>query len=143
MDLAFLSGFSDSDLILLIGAGIVFLVMAYMIFKQLMKAFIVGIIAAAIPVVLYLMGFSSGLDIQTVIWFGLAGIATYFVYDVINGWITLVKIITWPFRFALKRGKPKPKEVIKEVPKEVKAEKPKDQKQEKKDSKQEDEKKEE
>lgn len=138
MDLAFLSGFSDSDLILLIGAGIVFLVMAYMIFKQLMKAFIIGIIAAAIPVVLYLMDFSSELDIQTVIWFGLAGIATYFVYDVISGWITIVRIITWPIRFVFRRGKAKPKEAKpKEATKEAKEEKPNNQKQEKRDSKQE------
>jgi hypothetical protein len=131
MDFAFLTGFSDSDLILLIGAGIVFLVMAYMIFKQLVKAFIIGIIAAAVPVVLYLMDFTSELDIGTIIWFGLAGIATYFVYDVINGWMTLIRIITWPFRFALRRGKPKPKEI---KPKEGEEDK-KDSKEEKKDSK--------
>jgi hypothetical protein len=138
MDLAFLSGFSDSDLILLIGAGIVFLVMAYMIFKQLMKAFIIGIIAAAIPVVLYLTDFSSELDIQTIIWFGLAGIATYFVYDVIAGWMTIVRIITWPIRSALKRGKPKPKEVIKEVKEKPEESKKKEEgKQEKKEDKKE------
>ncbi len=129
MDIAFLSGFSDSELILLIGAGIVFLVMAYMIFKQLMKAFIIGIIAAAIPVILYLMDFTSELDINTIIWFGLAGIATYFVYDVINGWMTLIKIITWPLRFAFRRGKPKPKE-------EEKPKKEKEGEEEKKESKQ-------
>jgi hypothetical protein len=140
MDFAFLSGFSDSELILLIGAGIVFLVLAYMIFKQLMKAFIIGIIAAAIPVILYLMDFTSELDIGTIIWFGLAGIATYFVYDVINGWMTLVRIITWPIRFAFRRGKPKPKEVIKEVPRESKEEKPKEGKEKEKEEEKKDEK---
>jgi hypothetical protein len=133
MDLAFLSGFSDMDLIILIGAGIFFLVMAYMIFKQLMKAFVIGVIAASIPVVLYLLEFSSELDIGTIIWFGLAGIATYFVYDVIAGWMKIIRIITWPIRRLFKRDKVK----TKEVPKEAKEEKPKDQKQEKEEPKKE------
>jgi hypothetical protein len=103
MDLPFLVGLSNIDILILIGAGLVFLVMAYMIFKQLMKAFIIGIISAAIPVVLYLFGFQIELSLQTVLWFGLAGIATYFVYDVINGWFTVVRILTWPIRKALKK----------------------------------------
>jgi hypothetical protein len=109
MDLPFLAGLSNVDMLILLGAAVVFLVMAYMIFKQIMKAFIIGLISAAIPVVLYLLGFDIGLSIQTVIWFGLAGIATYFVYDVINGWMTIIRIITWPIRRLFRGGK-KPKE---------------------------------
>jgi len=62
MDLPFIANLSNVDLIILIGAGIVFLVMAYMIFKQIMKAIIIGAISASIPVVLYLLGFDIGLD---------------------------------------------------------------------------------
>ena len=109
MDLPFIANLSNVDLIILIGAGIVFLVMAYMIFKQIMKAIIIGAISASIPVVLYLLGFDIGLSVQTVIWFGLAGIATYFVYDVISGWMKIMRIITWPIR-RLFRGGRKPKE---------------------------------
>jgi hypothetical protein len=110
MDLPFLAGLSNVDMIILIGAGIVFLVLAYMIFKQIVKAVIIGAISASIPVVLYLLGFDIGLNIQTVIWFGLAGIATYFVYDVINGWMTVIRIITWPIRRALRKPASQPKE---------------------------------
>jgi hypothetical protein len=88
----------------------VFLVLAYMIFKQLMKAFVIGIISAAIPIVLYLMGFEIELSIQTIIWFGLAGIAIYFVYDVLSGWMHVIKILTWPFRAVLRRSKKDKKE---------------------------------
>ena len=109
MDLPFLAGLSNMDMLIVLGAAVVFLVMAYMIFKQLMKAFVIGLISAAIPVALYLMGFDIGLSVQTVIWFGLAGIATYFVYDVVNGWMTILKIVTWPIRQAFGRGKPSPK----------------------------------
>jgi hypothetical protein len=121
MDLPFLAGLSNVDILILIGAGIVFLVMAYMIFKQLMKAFIIGIISAAIPVVLYLFGFQIELSLQTLLWFGLAGIATYFVYDVITGWFKIVSIITWPIRKALQKDKNQAKQA-----KPGKEEKPKD-----------------
>lgn len=112
MDLPFLASLSNIDLLILIGAGVLFLVMAYMIFKQVMKAVIVGVISASIPVVLYLLGFNIDLSLQSIIWFGLAGIATYFIYDVIMGWFKLARIITWPVRrlFRGGGGSKKPKE---------------------------------
>jgi hypothetical protein len=109
MDLPFLTNLSNIDLLILIGAGVLFLVMAYMIFKQVMKAVIVGVISASIPVVLYLLGFNIDISLQTIIWFGLAGIATYFIYDVIIGWTRLFRIITWPIRWLWRRGDSKPK----------------------------------
>jgi len=132
MDLPFLAGLSNMDMLIVLGAAVVFLVMAYMIFKQLMKAFVIGLISAAIPVALYLMGFDIGLSVQTVIWFGLAGIATYFVYDVINGWMTIIRIVTWPVRRLLRKpatGKKASKDAFRP---ESKEEKPKAQKEEKK-----------
>lgn len=129
MDLPFLASLSNIDLLILIGAGVVFLVMAYMIFKQVMKAIIIGVISAAIPVVLYLLGFSIDLSLQTIIWFGLAGIATYFVYDVIMGWGRLIRIITWPIRAALRKPAGQPKQ---DKPKDFS---PKQEKKEKKDDK--------
>jgi len=113
MDLPFLVGLSNMDMLIVLGAAVVFLVMAYMIFKQLMKAFVIGLISAAIPVALYLMGFDIGLSVQTVIWFGLAGIATYFVYDVVNGWVTILRIVTWPVRRLLRKPASLPKQVLK------------------------------
>ena len=110
MDLPLLSGLSNVDLIILIGAGLLFLVMAYMIFKQVMKAIIIGVIFAAIPVVLYLFGVGIDLSLQTIIWFGLFGIATYFVYDVVSGWFKVLRMVTWPIRKLLGGGKGKPKE---------------------------------
>jgi len=126
MDLPFIANLSNVDLIILIGAGIVFLVMAYMIFKQIMKAIIIGAISASIPVVLYLLGFDIGISLQTVIWFGLAGIATYFVYDVISGWMTIMRIITWPIRRLFGRGKKLKKEGAKAPSGEKSEEKAKD-----------------
>ena len=110
--LSVLSGLSNIDMLILLGAGLVFLVMAYMIFKQIMKAIIAGAVSAAIPVVLYLLGFGIELNLQTIIWFALAGIAIYFVYDVISGWMKLMSIITWPIRRALRKKEP-PKEAKK------------------------------
>src|SRR4030042_523542 len=110
MVLPLLSGLSNVDLIILIGAGLLFLVMAYMIFKQVMKAIIIGVIFAAIPVVLYLLGVGIDLSLQTIIWFGLFGIATYFVYDVVSGWFKVLRMVTWPIRKLLGGGTGKPKE---------------------------------
>jgi len=105
MDLPFITNLSNVVLLILLGAGIVFLVMAYMIFKQVMKAIIIGAISASIPIALYLLGFGVELNLQTIIWFGLAGIATYFIYDVISGWFRIIRIITWPIRRLFRRGK--------------------------------------
>jgi len=110
--LSVLSGLSNIDMLILLGAALVFLVMAYMIFKQIVKALIIGAVSAAIPVVLYLIGFSIELNIQTIIWFALAGIATYFVYDVISGWMKIMSIITWPIRRLFRKKEP-PKEAKK------------------------------
>ena len=134
MDLPFLAGLSNIDMLILLGAAVVFLVLAYMIFKQIKKAIIIGAISASIPVALYLLGFNIELSLQSIIWFGLAGIATYFVYDVITGWMKIIRIITWPIRQLFRKGKEKPKEI---KPKE---EKPNNQKQEKKEDKKEKEK---
>ena len=132
MDLPFLASLSNVDLFILIGAGIVFLVLAYMIFKQVMKAIIIGVISAAIPIVLYLMGYNIDISLQTIIWFGLAGIAIYFVYDVIMGWFKLASIITWPIRKLFRRGgskkskEEKPKDFSPKDSKKDKKEKEKD-----------------
>jgi hypothetical protein len=135
MDLPFLASLSNIDVLILIGAGIVFLILAYMIFKQVMKAVIIGVISAAIPVVLYLLGFNIGLSLQTTIWFGLAGIATYFVYDVIMGWARLFRMITWPIRWLWRRGGSKKPKQEKPSQKEEKKSKEKDREEEKEDKK--------
>ena len=123
MDIPFLSGLSNIDILLLIGAGIVFLIMAYMIFKQVMKAIIIGVVFAAVPVVLYLLGMEIDLSLQTIIWFSLFGIATYFVYDVISGWFKIMRILTWPIRAALRKPAVKAKQ---KEEKKGKEDKPKD-----------------
>jgi len=127
--LSILSGLSNIDMLILIGAALVFLVMAYMIFKQIVKAIIIGAVSASIPIVLYLLGIWDELTLQMIIWFGLAGIATYFVYDVISGWIKIMSIITWPIRRLL-RKKESPKEAKK--PEEQKEKKPEGKKEEEK-----------
>jgi predicted neutral ceramidase superfamily lipid hydrolase len=130
MDLPFISGLSNIDILILLAAGIFFLIMAYMIFKQIMKAIIVGVISAYIPIVLYLLGFTTDISLQTIIWFALAGIATYFVYDVISGWVKILKILTWPIRRALRSDK-QPKEKPKKEKEEKKPEKQKEEKKKK------------
>jgi CBS domain containing-hemolysin-like protein len=114
MDLPFLSGLSNIDMLILLGAVIVFLVMAYMIFKQIMKAIIIGVIFGAIPIALYLVGFEIPLSIQTIVWFALLGIAMYFVYDVISGWMRIMRIITWPIRRLFRKGSKEQKVQVKE-----------------------------
>jgi len=134
MDLPFISGLSifsglsNLDMLILLGAALVFLVMAYMIFKQIVKAIIIGAVSASIPIAIYLLGFWTELNLQIIIWFGLAGIATYFVYDVISGWMKIMSIITWPIRRALKKEAPKEAKKPEEQKKEKKPENKKEEK---------------
>ena len=139
MDLPFLANLSNIDALILVGAAVLFLVLAYMIFKQLMKALVIGIISAAIPIVLYLMGFNVDVSFQTVIWFGLAGIATYFIYDVVMGWFKLASMLTWPIRKLFRSGggkKAKPEKPNQKEEKKSK-EKEKDERKEQKEDKEE------
>lgn len=98
---------------LLLAVFLVFIVLAYKIFQALIKAFIVGVIAATFPVVASLMGMNVPLTINNFIWFAIFGVAAYLLYATISGGAKIVGLVMRPFRGLFAR-KPVQKVIIRE-----------------------------
>ena len=110
-----LANIAHVDSTFLIIIFLVFIVIAYKIFKMVMKAAIVGIISASFPFLLSYVGIATvPITLSSVIWFGMAGIAIFFIYSAINGFLRIIGFIFSPFS----KKKDKEKVIIKEVVKE-------------------------
>ncbi len=99
--------------VILLAVFLVFIVLAYKIFQALIKAFIVGVIAATFPVVASLAGMDVPLTISSVIWFAIFGVAAYLLYATISGGAKIAGLVMRPFR-GLFRRKPVQKVIIRE-----------------------------
>ncbi len=108
-----LTKLTQLNTVLLLAVFLVFIVLAYKIFQALIKAFIVGVIAATFPVVASLMGMNVPLTISSVIWFAIFGVAAYLLYATISGGAKIVGFVMRPFR-ALFTRKPVQKVIIRE-----------------------------
>jgi tellurite resistance protein TehA-like permease len=113
MLLEFLRGLTQVNTVLLLGVFLVFIVLAYKIFQALIKAFIVGVIAATFPVVASLMGMNVPLTISNVIWFAILGVVAYLLYATISGGAKIIGLVLRPFR-GLFTKKPVQKVIIRE-----------------------------
>ena len=58
-----------------------FVMIAYKTFQIFFKAFIIGVISAAFPIIANLLGFSIPLTIESLISFGMLGALSYIVYS--------------------------------------------------------------
>jgi hypothetical protein len=99
--------------VLLLAVFLVFIVLAYKVFQALIKAFIVGVIAATFPVVANLMGMNVPLTISNVVWFAIFGVAAYLLYATISSGAKIVGLVMRPFRGMFAR-KPVQKVIIRE-----------------------------
>ena len=88
----------------------IFIVLAYKVFQTLMKALVVGVIAAAFPIVANLIGMDVALSLNSILWFAIAGVALYFAYAFMSGGVKIVKIATSPFRFIFRKKEKKHKQ---------------------------------
>ena len=82
-----------------------FILIAYKIFKTLLKAVIVGIISGFFPVFAYLTGMTETVTLNQMIWFGLAGISLFFIYTAVSGGVKIISWIFKPFKFMFKEKK--------------------------------------
>ena len=80
---------------------IIFIVLAYKIFQTMIKAFIVGVIAASFPVVAYFMGLDVPLTLESVVWFAIFGVGAYILYATISGGAKIAGFAMKPFGFLL------------------------------------------
>ena len=109
----FLKGLSQLNTVLLMAIFLVFIVFAYKVFQALIKAFIVGVIAATFPVVANLIGMNVPLTINSVIWFAIFGVTGFLLYASITGGVKIIRMLMRPFR-GLFSKKPVQKIIIRE-----------------------------
>lgn len=85
----------------------IFLILAYKIFQTLVKALIVGVIAAAFPFIANMFGMNVPITLSSVLWFAIFGVALYFAYAFISGGIKIVKIVLSPFKILFRKKQKK------------------------------------
>lgn len=84
---------------------LIFLILAYKIFKTLLKAVIVGVISGFFPVFTYLLGLTDTLTFNHILWFGLAGVSLFFIYTAVAGGVKIISWVFKPLRFLFKEKK--------------------------------------
>lgn len=109
----FMVKLSQVNTALLMVVFVVFIVLAYKVFQALIKAFIVGVIAASFPIVANLMGMNVPLTISSVVWFAILGVTAFLMYATITGGIKIVRFAMKPFNRMFSR-KPVQKIIIRE-----------------------------
>ena len=86
------------DTMLLVILGIVLIIVAYKIFKYILKLVFTGIIFAFFPLIANFIGLEIPLTIQNILWSALLGIVVVFVYGIISTGFKVTKIILAPFK---------------------------------------------
>lgn len=109
--LGIIGGVNDIFLVIIL---LIFIFVAYKVFKHVVKAIIIGAIAASFPFFAQYIGLEIELSMHNILWFGLFGIIIYFVYLGLSIIYKVVKAILSPFGGSSK--KVVIKERIKEVP---------------------------
>lgn len=99
--------------VLLFGVFIVFIVVAYKLFQALIKAFLVGVIAATFPIVATFIGLDVPLTISSVIWFAIFGVVAYLFYATVSSGAKILGLVMRPFKGMFSK-KPVQKVIIKE-----------------------------
>lgn len=111
---------ADMNSILLLGVFAIFVIVAFKVFKTMVKGVMVAAVSAVFPLVamyfeIPLPAFFASMPIlERVFWFGVLGIALFFIYSSITGGVKIIKIVTWPFRILFKGSPKKEKIIIKE-----------------------------
>jgi len=106
------------DTILLFLVLFIGIILAFKIFKYLMRVFVTGAVFAVFPIVANIMGLSIPLTFESIAWSALFGIIMYMLYTSL---MTGTKIVNKILSIAGKlvgAGKPKQKVIIREVVKE-------------------------
>ncbi len=92
----------------------IFIFMAYKLFKLVIKAAIIGAMAASFPVVASLSGLPVAITLDNIIWFGLLGVLAFFAYSSISTLYKVGSFISRPLTGG--KGNVKERVIIREVP---------------------------
>lgn len=101
------SQLQQANSILLFIVFFVFLILAYKLFQTVIKALIIGVIAAAFPFVANMFGFSIPITLSNILWFAIFGVILYFAYAFISGGVKIIKIIFSPFKILFRKKEKK------------------------------------
>ncbi|UCD07905.1 MAG: hypothetical protein JSW41_02990 [Candidatus Aenigmatarchaeota archaeon] len=101
------SQLQQANSILLFIVFFVFLILAYKLFQTVIKALIIGVIAAAFPFVANMFGFNIPITLSNVLWFAIFGVVLYFAYAFISGGVKIIKIIFSPFKVLFRKKEKK------------------------------------
>ena len=85
----------------------IFIILAYKLFQTVIKALIIGVIAAAFPFIANALGFSIPINLNTILWFAIFGVLLYFAYSFIAGGVKIVKLVLSPFRWLFRKKEKK------------------------------------
>jgi hypothetical protein len=100
-----ISQIQEMNSILLIMVFLIFLILAYKLFQTVVKALIVGVIAAAFPFVANLFGLNVPVTLSSILWFAIFGVILYFAYAFISGGVKIIKTVLSPFRALFRKKK--------------------------------------
>jgi len=111
---------ADQSVLLFFAIFVIFIIVAYKLFKFVFKAFLIGLVAAMFPVAgSLLFGLEIEITLFNILWFAVTGIGIFILYSIVKmGW-KFLKLITSPVRWARRSGKHK-KEVVVEKEKKKK-----------------------
>lgn len=93
--------------VLLIVIFLIFIILAYKLFQTMIRAVIVGVIAAAFPFVANYFGFSVPITLNSILWFAITGVVLFLAYSFISGGIKIVKIVLTPFKWLFRKKEKK------------------------------------
>jgi len=81
----------------------------YKLFKVMFQAAIITVAAFSFPWIVKIFGlqFPIEANVQTGIYFALAGLSLFFIYQFFHFIIYIFKIITWPLRFLFRHNEKK------------------------------------
>ena len=87
------------------------IIIAYKLFKYLLRVFVTGVAFAFFPIIANLIGIPVPLTFQSVVWSALFGIMAYLAYSVMHTGLKIVGIVLSPFKRMFKK-KPKVQKIV-------------------------------
>lgn len=102
------------DVMLIFLILFVFIIIAYKVFRYLMKVFITGIFFAFIPILMNFFGFPVAINFQVIFQYAIFGIIVFIAYSIIHAGLRAVGFVLSPFKKSYKK---KERVVVKEAKK--------------------------
>ncbi len=104
----------SQDMVFIFIAFVLFVVIMYKSMNLFIHALLIAIAAFSFPWIANAIGLPVPANVQTAIYFSLAGLGLFFVYNFLHLFVKLLEIAVWPFRALLGWKKKKKVEKLEE-----------------------------